>query len=403
MGKLNNVDNPNNINKGDTLSLEFVSENALSVPSFKMLNADGDLYEGAMTPSMDKETALKIYETMRFIRVLDERMLAAQRQGRISFYMQCLGEEAAVTASTAALEDQDMIFAQYREQAALAYRGFPLEQFMHQNFSNEKDLGKGRQMPIHYGSAELNYMTISSPLGTQIPQAAGYAYGQKLDGNGGCTICYFGEGAASEGDFHAGLNMAAVHEAPVLFFARNNGYAISTPASEQFKGDGIACRAVGYGMKAIRVDGVDALAVYEAVKLAREQAVKNNEPVLIESIAYRLAAHSSSDDPTGYRSKDEEENFRQNCPVNRFRNYILKQGWLDESEDEAAKEQIRQDVLAALKVAEVVEKPTLEEIVTDVYEHVPLHLQKQLDELKKHVMKYPEAYPATASRVKGEA
>jgi 2-oxoisovalerate dehydrogenase E1 component alpha subunit len=258
-------------------------------------------------------------------------------------------------------------------------------------------------MPIHYGSAELNYMTISSPLGTQIPQAAGYAYGQKLDGNGGCTICYFGEGAASEGDFHAGLNMAAVHEAPVLFFARNNGYAISTPASEQFKGDGIACRAVGYGMKAIRVDGVDALAVYEAVKLAREQAVKNNEPVLIESIAYRLAAHSSSDDPTGYRSKDEEENFRQNCPVNRFRNYILKQGWLDESEDEAAKEQIRQDVLAALKVAEVVEKPTLEEIVTDVYEHVPLHLQKQLDELKKHVMKYPEAYPATASRVKGEA
>ena len=403
MGMLNNIDNPNNISKGDTLELEFVSENALSIPAFKMLDANGDLYEGAVSSSMDKETAIRIYETMRFIRVLDERMLAAQRQGRISFYMQCVGEEAAVTCSAAALEDQDMIFAQYREQAALAYRGFKLEDFMHQNFSNAKDLGKGRQMPIHYGSNELNYMTISSPLGTQIPQAAGYAYGQKLAKNGGATICYFGEGAASEGDFHAGLNMAAVHEAPVLFFARNNGYAISTPAAEQFKGDGIACRAVGYGMKAIRVDGVDALAVYEAVKKAREFAVKHNQPVLIESIAYRLAAHSSSDDPTGYRSKDEEENFRQNCPVARFRNYLLKQGWLDEGEDEKAKEEIRQQVLDALKVAEKVEAPALEEIVTDVYADVPNHLQKQYEQLKQHILKYPEAYPATASRITGEA
>lgn len=401
MGKLNNIDNPNNITKEETLKLEFISENALSIPVFKMMDADGELYDGACHSSLDKDTAIKIYETMRFIRVLDERMLAAQRQGRISFYMQCLGEEAAVTASAAALESQDMIFAQYREQAALAYRGFELEQFMHQNFSNSKDLGKGRQMPIHYGSNALNYMTISSPLGTQIPQAAGYAYGQKLDGKGGCTICYFGEGAASEGDFHAGLNMAAVHEAPVIFFARNNGYAISTPASEQFKGDGIACRGVGYGMKSIRVDGVDTLAVYEAVKLAREYAVKNNEPILIESIAYRLAAHSSSDDPTGYRSKDEEENFRQNCPINRFRNYLIKQEWLDEQEDEATKELIRKEVLAALKKAEVVAKPYLEDLITDVYEEVPQHLRKQMNELKAHIAKYPEHYPAS-SDAKGE-
>jgi len=398
MGKLNNVDNPNNITKSDTLSLEFVSEHALSIPVFKMMDANGDKYKGAIKSTLDKATALRIYETMRFIRVLDERMLAAQRQGRISFYMQCLGEEAAVTASAAALEDKDMIFAQYREQAALAYRGFSLENFMNQNFSNSKDLGKGRQMPIHYGSKELNYMTISSPLGTQIPQATGYAYGQKLDGNGACSICYFGEGAASEGDFHAGLNMAAVHKAPVLFFARNNGYAISTPASEQFKGDGIACRGVGYGMKAIRVDGVDALAVYEAVKMAREYAVTHNEPVLIESIAYRLAAHSSSDDPSGYRSKDEEENFRENCPIARFKSYLLKQGWLDEAEDEKAKEKIRQQVLDALKVSEKVAMASLEELVTDVYEQVPLHLQEQYQQLKQHIEKYPEVYPSTISK-----
>ena len=399
MTKLLNVDNPNNTSKNDTLNLEFVDEHALAIPTFKMLDDNGELYKDAQASSMDKETAIRIYETMRFIRVFDERMLAAQRQGRVSFYMQCLGEEAAVTGSAAALEDKDMIFAQYREQAALAYRGFTLEQFMHQNFSNEKDFGKGRQMPIHYGSKELNYSTISSPLGTQIPQAAGYAYGQKLKGDKACTICYFGEGAASEGDFHAGLNMAAVHSAPTLFFARNNGYAISTPASEQFKGDGIAVRAVGYGMKALRVDGVDVLAVYEAVKKAREFAVENNAPVLIESIAYRLAAHSSSDDPTGYREKEEEETFRANCPIERFRKYMLKQSWLDEAEDEAAKEKIKADVLSALKVAEKVAKPALEEIVTDVYEDVPLHLQKQYEQLKQHILKYPEAYPATASRI----
>jgi 2-oxoisovalerate dehydrogenase E1 component alpha subunit len=399
MAKLLNIDNPTNTTKKETLKLEFVAEHALSIPTFKMLDDNGELYKGAQKSSMDKETAIRIYETMRFIRVFDERMLAAQRQGRISFYMQCLGEEAAVTGSAAALEDKDMIFAQYREQAALAYRGFSLEQFMHQNFSNEKDLGKGRQMPIHYGSKELNYSTISSPLGTQIPQAAGYAYGQKLKGEGACTICYFGEGAASEGDFHAGLNMAAVHSSPTLFFARNNGYAISTPASEQFKGDGIAVRATGYGMKAIRVDGFDALAVYEATKLAREYSVSNNAPVLIESIAYRLAAHSSSDDPTGYREKEEEETFRANCPVERFRKYLVKQGWLDEAADEQAKEDIKKQVLDALKASEKVALPALEEIVTDVYESVPEHLQKQYEQLKQHILKYPESYPGTASRI----
>jgi 2-oxoisovalerate dehydrogenase E1 component alpha subunit len=153
-------------------------------------------------------------------------------------------------------------------------------------------------------------------------------------------------------------------------------------------------------MKAIRVDGVDTLAVYEAVKMAREYTVTHNEPVLIESIAYRLAAHSSSDDPSGYRSKDEEENFRQNCPIARFKSYLLKQGWLDEAEDEKAKEAIRQQVLEALKVSEKVDMPALEEIVTDVYEQVPLHLQEQYEQLKQHILKYPDAYPATAARIK---
>ncbi len=405
------MSNPNNISQSVSHRLEFIDGHALDIPTLKILDEQGEVYKDASMPDIDKDTALRIYHTMRFIRALDERMQAAQRQGRLSFYMQCLGEEAAVTASAAALDQGDMIMAQYREQAALHYRGFTLEQFMNQMFSNEKDLGKGRQMPIHYGSRELNYMTISSPLGTQIPQATGHAYGQKLkhiDKASGelasvidnITICYFGEGAASEGDFHAGLNMAAVHKAPVIFFARNNGYAISTPADEQFAGDGIAARGVGYGIKTIRVDGADALAVFAATSKAREIATQTGEPVLIESIAYRLGAHSTSDDPSGYRSKDEEAKHREECPVARFRRFLVKQGWLDEAADEKEIEAIREQILDAVKVAEKIAKPELEELISDVYDTPIPSLQKQYEELKAHIKKYPDAYPTTAGRLK---
>ncbi|ATG58303.1 MAG: thiamine pyrophosphate-dependent dehydrogenase E1 component subunit alpha [Colwellia sp.] len=404
------MSNPNNVSLNINHALEFIDGNALNIPTLSILTEDGDIHPSATAPAISKHTAIKLYETMRFIRLLDERMQGAQRQGRVSFYMQCLGEEAAVTASAAALDQEDMIMAQYREQAALHYRGFTLDQFMNQMFSNELDLGKGRQMPIHYGSNELNYMTISSPLGTQIPQATGYAYGQKvkhIDAKTGelastidnVTICYFGEGAASEGDFHAGLNMAAVHKAPVIFFARNNGYAISTPADEQFKGDGIASRGVGYGIKTIRVDGTDALAVFAATQKAREIASTQGEPVLIESIAYRLGAHSTSDDPSGYRSKDEEANYKT-CPIEKFKKWLVKQQWLNEEDDLKAKESIREDILAALKRAEVVQKPALEELVSDVYDTPIPSLVRQYNELKEHIQKHPDAYPVTAGRIK---
>lgn len=391
--------NPNNATITTVHRAAFTGGDALKIPTLRILKDDGSLYDGAEAPTLDKDTALKMYDTMVFTRVLDERMLAAQRQGRISFYMQCLGEEGTTVGSAAALSDADMIMAQYREQGALRYRGFSLEQFMNQLFSNELDLGKGRQMPVHYGSQAINYMTISSPLGTQIPQASGYAYAQKLRGLDAITLCYFGEGAASEGDFHAGLNMAAVHKAPVIFFCRNNGYAISTPANEQFVGDGIASRGVGYGMKTIRVDGADILAVYQATKMAREHAIQHHEPVLIESIAYRLGAHSSSDDPSGYRSKEEEALWRKNDPIARFKAWLLQQGWLDEAADKAKTEQLRVDILDALKVAEKVAKPGIEHLISDVYAEPIPALQQQLDELKQHIRKYPDAYPITAGRL----
>ncbi len=376
----------------------FIDGHSVEIPELRILHQDGTTYPDADLPDIDQVLATKIYQTLAFHRVLDERMVASQRQGRLSFYMTALGEEATSVGGAAALQPQDMIMMQYREQGALMFRGFSLKNFMNQLFSNADDLGKGRQMPIHYGSKELNCMTVSSTLATQIPQATGYAYGQKLQGLDAVTICYFGEGAASEGDFHAGLNMAAVHKAPVIFFCRNNGYAISTPSDEQFKGNGIASRGVGYGIKTLRVDGNDILAVIKATQIARAYALKEDAPVLIEAMSYRLGAHSTSDDPSGYRTREEEEKWQANDPILRMKNWMLAQNWWDEEQEKALFEKYREEVLAAVKVSEKIGKPHIDTLITDVYDVPSIQLEAQLEQVKAHVNKYPEAYPFTAGK-----
>jgi 2-oxoisovalerate dehydrogenase E1 component alpha subunit len=189
---------------------------------------------------------------------------------------------------------------------------------MNQLFANKHDYGKGRNMPIHYMSERLRLHPISSPLATQIPHAVGAAYALKLDNSPNIVVCYFGEGAASEGDFHAALNIAATRDCPVVFICRNNGYAISTPTLEQYKGDGIASRGMGYGIETIRVDGNDIMAVYAATKAARETASKHQKPVLIEAMSYRVSHHSTSDDSFAYRAKvDVEEWKRRDNPITR--------------------------------------------------------------------------------------
>ena len=377
-----------------TVAPIFIDGSALKIPTLRVLKADGSLVKGAQAPNIKRELAQKIYSDMVYTRTLDERMVGAQRQGRLSFYITCTGEEASVAGTAAAFSPDDMIMGQYREQVALRCRGFTTEQFMNQLFSNASDLGKGRQMPSHYGSRKLNFMTIRSPLATQIPQAAGYAYGQKLAGNNACTLCYFGEGAASEGDFHAGLNMAAVLKSPVVFVARNNGYAISTPSTEQYAGDGIAPRGVGYGIKTIRVDGNDILAVYAAAVEGRSIAIKEQCPVLIETMSYRLGAHSTSDDPSGYRSAEEEEKWRQKDPISRMKNWLIKQDWWDQSRDEELQKNFRKEILQELKLAEKRPKPPLADIINDVYKMPPGHLLEQLKSLESHVAKYPDNYRA---------
>ena len=229
---------------------------SVTIPMLQILKEDGSFHKGADMPEYDKDLIVKIHDTMQFIRTLDERMIAAQRQGRISFYLASRGEEAESVASAAALDDGDMIMGQYREQGALAYRGFTVEQFMNQLFSNEKDLGKGRQMPVHYGCADLNFMTISSPLGTQIPQAVGMAMAMKSRAEKGIALTTFGDGSTSTSGFHAGMNFAGVFQTPVVFFCQNNQWAISCASADQTASESYAIKGEAYGIPSVKVDGM---------------------------------------------------------------------------------------------------------------------------------------------------
>merc|ERR1712076_205003 len=212
------------------------------------MDNEGGVIHPEQDPGLDDDHLIHMYKSMTLLNTMDKILYESQRQGRISFYMTNYGEEATHIGSAAALNPKDLVYGQYREAGVLVYRGFTLEEFMDQCYSNNADLGRGKQMPVHYGSKSLNFVTISSPLATQLPQAVGTAYAFKRAQNGLVVICYFGEGAASEGDAHAALNFAATLDCPVIFFCRNNGYAISTPSSEQYRGDGIAVRGPTYGI-----------------------------------------------------------------------------------------------------------------------------------------------------------
>jgi len=322
---------------------------------------------------------------------MDDICYQSQRQGRFSFYLTSAGEEATTVGSAAALAHTDEVFAQYREQGVLMYRGFSFRQFANQLYGNMFESGKGRQMPIHYGCSDLNFQTISSPLATQMPHAVGAAYAFKMERSPSISACYFGEGAASEGDAAAALNFSAVLGVPCLFICRNNGYAISTPVHEQYKGDGVCARALANGMTAIRVDGGDARAVYHACSYARKQAAEGSQPVLVECMSYRSGHHSTSDDSSRYRSKAEALSWPD--PVQRFGHWIQTQGWWSVGQDKAFRQRTLKQISQALSEAAVQPKPALSNLFTDVYAQHPPNLQEQMAETFQFVAKHPELVP----------
>lgn len=343
--------------------------------------------DGILSPHFPAEisddTLIKGYKTMVITRHIDERMITLQRQGIISFAMSSRGEEACSVASAAALDLADWMYPQYRECGIMFWRGFTIQDYVHHMFGNSKDLIKGRQMPNHFGSRELNVVQVSSPIGTKIPHAAGSAYAMKIQGEPNVVICYFGEGATSEGDFHAGLNFAAVRKAPALFFCRNNGYAISTPVKEQFSSDGVAPKGEGYGIRAYRFDGNDFFAVYETVQHARRECLEGKGPILLEAMTYRMGGHSTSDDPSCYRSDEEVEKFKTLCPILRLRRYLEKRDLWDEEREQEWLKQVTEETTQAIETAKETPPPPLKSLFEDVYFEVPASSQQQYEELQR--------------------
>lgn len=350
--------------------------------TYQVLNEEGQLVGKISSPIAD-DVLIKAYKAMLRTRYVDERMITLQRQGIITFAMSALGEEACSVASAAALEPQDWMYPQYREAGIMFWRGFTTEQYIHNMFGDAKDLILGRQMPNHFGSRELNVVTVSSPIGTKIPHAAGAAYAMKMKKENEVAICYFGEGATSEGDFHVGLNFAAVRKVPCIFFCRNNGYAISTPIKCQFACEGIAYKGVGYGIESFRVDGNDFFAVYETVAKARELCIQGKGPILIEAMTYRLGAHSTADDPSLYRKEEEVQSWMLKCPIKRMKSYLERKKLWDLQKEESFKEELVLEVNLAVENAKNTPKPVLESLIQNVYFETPLQLKEELDDVKK--------------------
>ena len=336
-----------------------------------------------LEPGLSPEDLKKMVRTMVLVRTLDERALKLQRAGRIGFYVSCLGQEATQVGSAHAFEPRDWIFPTYRDPAVALHRGIPVGELVNQCFGNAKDRGRGRQMPVHYAFREIRFVSISSPIGTQITQAVGAAVAAKIRKDPIVCAAYLGDGATSSNDFHAGMNFAGVWKAPVVFLCENNQWAISCPSPRQTASKTYAEKAVAYGMPGVRVDGNDVLAVYRATKEAADRARNGGGPTLIEAYTYRMGSHSSSDDAGRYRPAGELEEWKRKDPIDRFQRYLAKKGLWNENLENEVREWASSEVTKAIEAAEAAPPPPVETIFTDVYAEMPRNLREQLEELKR--------------------
>jgi len=345
---------------------------------FRVVEPDG-AFDPKLDPRLPEELLKRMYRTMVLVRILDTRMLSLQRQGRIGFYVPSTGQEACQIGSAAVLEADDWVVPAYREPGAAIWRGFPLDKLVCQFYGNADDLEKGRQMPNHYGNAAIHLVAVSSPVGTQLPMAVGIAWAMRLRETDRVSLVYFGDGATSEGDFHVAMNFAGVFKAPCIFFCQNNQWAISVPRSKQTASPTLAIKGEAYGVEGVRVDGNDVIAVHDVTRRAVAKARAGGGPTLIEAVTYRIGPHSSSDDPTRYRSAAEVEEWKQRDPVQRLKLYLEKRSLWDEPDDTALRTEIEEEITRVVREAEKVGPPPLESVFTDVYAEMPPHLREQMD------------------------
>ncbi|MGE0503524.1 MAG: 3-methyl-2-oxobutanoate dehydrogenase (2-methylpropanoyl-transferring) subunit alpha [Rhizobiaceae bacterium] len=358
-----------------------IRDHAFSI--IRVLNRDAEAV-GPWAGTLTDEELAEGLRHMMTLRTFDARMQMAQRQGKTSFYMQHLGEEAVSTAFSKALSKGDMNFPTYRQAGLLIASGYPLVEMMNQIYSNERDPLKGRQLPIMYSSKEHGFFSISGNLATQYIQAVGWAMASAIRNDDKIAVGWIGDGSTAESDFHAALVFASTYKAPVVLNIVNNQWAISTFQGIARGGSGtFAARGLGFGIPALRVDGNDYLAVHAVAKWAVERARRNLGPTLVEYVTYRAGAHSTSDDPSAYRPKAESDAWPLGDPVMRLKNHLIVKGlWSDERHKQTEAE-ILETVIAAQKEAEshgtlhAGGKPSTRDMFEGVYAEMPPHLRRQ--------------------------
>jgi 2-oxoisovalerate dehydrogenase E1 component alpha subunit len=346
---------------------------------FAILNQDGscpDVYRGLI----EDQVLASVLETMVLNRVMDRRFLMLQRQGRLGFYMTSTGEEATTIGASYCLVPEDAIFLSYRELGSLLWRGISLERVLNQCIGNSRDLCRGRQMPLHYCYQDSNIPSVSSPVGTQLPHACGFAYAAKLRNTQQVALAFLGEGTASQGDFHTAVNFSGVFKVPAVFVIRNNGYAISTPESVQTAAASLASRGQGYGVPGFQVDGNDFLAVVNVVGQAVERARSGEGPTLIEAMTYRMGAHSTADDPSVYRSDDETRRWQELDPLVRLGNHGCWRGIWSEEIESQVRASCEERITALITECEQWPPPELETLFEEVTHEMSPQLEEQREE-----------------------
>jgi pyruvate dehydrogenase E1 component alpha subunit len=364
-----------------------VASGAVRLPSdaqaedvVRVLREDGTL-DPKTDPGVSQAEVLKLYKAMMRVRILDDRLVTLQRQGRIGFHIGSLGEESAIIGSAYALRPQDWLFPCYREFGAALLRGMPLQRYVDNMFGNKNDPAKGRQMPDHYCYKAAKVTSISSPIGTQITQAVGFAWAAKTKKDDLTALVYFGDGATSSNEFHNGMNFAGVFKTPVVFFCRNNGWAISVPTERQTASKTFAEKAIAYGMPSVRVDGNDLFAVIKVTREAVARAARGEGPTMIEALTYRLSGHSTSDDPKAYRPDNTLDAWKSLDPIVRLRKHLVKTAGYTEAQDKDLEAEVDAELREAVKISEATDKPSLDSLFEEVFAELPWHLREQRAEL----------------------
>ncbi|QOR68396.1 pyruvate dehydrogenase (acetyl-transferring) E1 component subunit alpha [Cytobacillus suaedae] len=352
--------------------LEKVAE---QFPTLQILNEEGQIVNEAAMPDLSDDQLKELMRRMVYTRILDQRSISLNRQGRLGFYAPTAGQEASQLASQFALEKEDFILPGYRDVPQIVWHGLPL----YQAFLFSRGHFHGNQMP-----EGVNVISPQIIIGAQYIQCAGVALGMKKRGAKSVAITYTGDGGASQGDFYEGINFAGAYKAPAIFIVQNNRFAISTPVEKQSAAKTIAQKAVAAGIPGVQVDGMDPLAVYAAVAEARQRAINGEGPTLIETLTYRYGPHTmAGDDPTRYRSSELDDEWEKKDPLVRFRKFLEGKGLWNEELENKVIEEAKEDIKNAIKKADEAPKQKVTDLISIMYENLPLNLQEQMEIYKE--------------------